>query len=122
MNNKELIQAFTHAFSKADIDQMEALMTDDIVFNWPGSFQIGPGKKAVRDFFAICPEIIDSKSGFIIEEKNTVAATGEVTTIDDDGTLRKSFFNDIYTIEDSKVKRIDSYVVFAKESQQPFDE
>ena len=112
MTNKEVVQQVIEAFNTADMEKMEALLTEDILFNWPGSFKIGPGKEAVREFFAVCPEILEFSMGHLIEEGHTVVATGAVTTKHEDGSIRKSHFCDWYTLQSGKVNRIESYVVF----------
>ena len=112
MTNKELVQQVIEAFNTADMEKMEALLTEDILFNWPGSFKIGPGKEAVREFFAVCPEILEFSMGQMIEEDHRVVATGSVTTKHEDGSIRKSHFCDWYTLKNGKVKNIESYVVF----------
>ncbi len=112
MTNKELVERYIQAFNKADIHEMDSLSTEDITFHWPGSFRIGPGKKEVRGFFEVCPEILDCSLGQMVEEGDKVVASGSVTTKHEDGSVRKSHFCDIYLIDHHKIKSVESYVVF----------
>ena len=112
MSNKEIVLQVVQAFNQGNVEKLEYLLAEDVVFIWPGSFQIGPGKEAVTKFFEDCPEIIDFNMGHILEAKHQVVASGEATTKYENGSVRKSFFCDIYTKENQKVKILESYVVF----------
>ncbi|GAA0190613.1 hypothetical protein GCM10009122_52350 [Fulvivirga kasyanovii] len=112
MNNKEVVKKVVEAFLSSDIETALTYMTDDVKMGWPGFFDLKPGKEEVRNFFKTVPEMTSSGIGDIIEDGNKVAATGSVTTKEKDGSLKNSFFCDIYSFENGKINSIKSYMVF----------
>ena len=92
-------------------------MTDDIKMGWPGFFDLENGKDAIRKFYENVPEMVASETGNFIEEGNTVVGTGMVAAKHADGSLKNSFFADVYTLEDGKVKEIKSYMVFEQSNK-----
>lgn len=112
MNNKEIVREVINAFLNADTEKALSHMTDDIQMGWPGFFNLQAGKDAVRNFFADIPEIVSGSVESLIAEGNAVAGTGRVTSRQKDGSLRNSFFCDVYELESGKVKSIRSYMVF----------
>lgn len=112
MTNKEVVEQVVNAFLNADIDTALTYMTDDVKMGWPGYFDLAPGKEALREFFKSVPEMTSSGIEDIIEDGDKIAATGSATTREKDGSLRNSFFCDLYFLENGKVKEIKSYMVF----------
>lgn len=112
MKNKEIVRQVMKAFIGHDVEKALSYMTEDIKMGWPGFFDLKPGKDAIREFYQNVPQMISSKTGEFIEEGNTVVGTGMVTAKHEDGSLKNSFFADVYTLEDGKVKEIKSYMVF----------
>lgn len=112
MTNKEIVEKVIRAFMEKDIDTALSYMADDIQMVWPGYFALEPGKEAVRAFFMDVPETIESETEDLIAEGDIVMGTGSVVSRHDDGQIRKSFFSDMYLLEDGKVKAIKSYMVF----------
>ncbi|HTF31588.1 MAG TPA: nuclear transport factor 2 family protein [Flavitalea sp.] len=112
MSKKQVVKEVATAFLNADVETALTYMTDDVKMGWPGYFDLAPGKQAVREFFNDIPDLVSGSTQEFIEDGNTVAACGTVTSREKDGTLKNSFFCDLYEFEDSKVKRIKSYMVF----------
>lgn len=112
MNNKEIVRQVAQGLLDADIDKVLSHMTDDVQMGWPGYFELEPGKDAIRKFFADIPEIVSGSIESLIADGDTVAGTGRVTTRHKDGSLKNSFFCDVYELENGKVKRLKSYMVF----------
>ena len=112
MSNKTVVTKVANAFLAKDIDTVLANMTDDVQMGWPGYFDLAPGKDAVRQFFSNVPELVWGRVGHMVEEGNKIAATGTVTSKEQDGSLKNSFFCDWYEIENGKVKSITSYMIF----------
>lgn len=117
MKNKEVVKQVIQAFINHDVETALSYMTEDIRMGWPGFFDLAPGKEAIRKFYNDVPEMIASKLGDFIEEGNTVAGTGRVTSKDDKGEIKNSFFCDIYNLKDGKVEEIKSYMVFENKQE-----
>lgn len=117
MKNKEIVKQVIQAFLDADIEKVVSYMADDVKMGWPGFFDLEPGKDAIREFFKDVPEMVSSSVGDLIEEGNKVAGTGMVTSKQKDGSLQNSFFCDVYTLGDGKVKEIRSYMVFEQKKE-----
>ena len=96
MNNKETVRKVIHAFINQDVESVLSHATEDIQMGWPGYFDLESGKEAVRKFFSKVPEVISSRIGELIEEGDTVVGTGEITSREADGSLKKSFFCDTH--------------------------
>lgn len=118
MKNKEVVKQVVDAFLNSDIEAVLLHMTEDVKMGWPGFFDLAPGKEAIREFFKTVPEMTSSGIEDIIEEGNKVAATGSVTSKEEDGTLKNSFFCDVYELENGKVKSIKSYMVFEQKEEK----
>ena len=112
MNNKEIVREVVQAYLDADMEKVLSHMTDDVQVGWPGFFDLEPGKDAVRKFFADIPEIVSGSIESLIADGDTVAGTRRVTARHKDGSLKNSFFCDVYELENGKVKRLKSYMVF----------
>lgn len=117
MKNKEIVKQVIQAFLDADIEKAVSYMADDVKMGWPGFFDLNPGKDAIREFFKNVPEMVSGSVNDLIEEGDKVAGTGMVTSKDQDGTLKNSFFCDVYKLESGKVKEIKSYMVFEQKKE-----
>lgn len=118
MKNKEIVKQVIQAFLNADLEKAFSYMTDDVKIGWPGFFDLEPGKNSLRKFFSNVPEIVSSHIGELIEEGDIVAGTGMMTSRQEDGSLKNSFFCDIYKLEHGKVKEIKSYMVFENKKEE----
>ena len=118
MKNKEVVKHVVDAMLNSDIEAALSHMTEDVKMGWPGFFDLAPGKDAIREFFKDVPEMASSGIEDIIEEGNKVAATGSVTSKEKDGTLKNSFFCDVYELENGKIKTVKSYMVFEQKEQK----
>lgn len=118
MKNKEVVQQVIEAFLSVDVDKALSYMADDVKIGWPGYFDLAPGKAAVRDFFKDIPEIVSGELIDLIADGNKVAGTGMVTAKHADGSLKNSFFCDVYTLENEKVVELKSYMVFEEKKEK----
>lgn len=114
MTNKEIVKETVAAFLDADIEKALSYMAEDVEMGWPGFFNLAPGKKAIREFMKDVPEMTSSGIEDLIAEGDQVAATGSVISRHKDGSMRKSFFCDVYSLQHGKIKAIKSYMVFEK--------
>ena len=117
MKNKEIVEQVIQAFFDGDIEKALSYMHEEIQMGWPGYFDLNPGKKAVRDFFKTVPEIQEAVTEELIAEGDKVIGTGYVISKHDDGNTRKSFFSDVYTMDNGKVKSLRSYMVFEQKEE-----
>ena len=118
MTNKEIVLEVIHAFLEKDIEKALTFMADDVIMGWPGYFDLDPGKDVIREFFKTVPETLESEMDDLVAEENKVIGTGFVLSRHDDGKDRKSFFSDVYTLENGQVKSIKSYMVFEQTDEQ----
>ncbi|GJM36124.1 MAG: hypothetical protein DHS20C18_51250 [Saprospiraceae bacterium] len=118
MTNKEVVKRVVDGFLASDIEVVLSHMTEDVKMGWPGFFDLKPGKEAIKEFFKTVPEMTSSGIEDIIEDGDKVAATGSVTTKEKDGSLKNSFFCDVYELSKGKVKSIKSYMVFEQKGAQ----
>lgn len=114
MTNKEIVKVALAALLASDLEKALSYMTEDVQMGWPGFFNLDPGKAAIRQFMKDAPEIASDRIEDIITEGDKVAATGYVVSRHKDGSIRKSFFCDIYNMQHGKIKSIKSYMVFEK--------
>lgn len=117
MKNKEVVKQVIDAFLNADTERALSYMTEDVKMGWPGYFDLEPGKDAIRKFFKEVPEMVSNSIGNFIEEGNKIVGTGTITAKHADGSLKNSFFCDVYELENGKVKEIKSYMVFEQPKQ-----
>lgn len=118
MKNKEIVEQVLSGILEQNLEKALPFMSDEIKMGWPGFFDLAPGKASVQEFFKDVPTIVSSSIGELIEEGNTVVGTGMVTSRSGDGTLRNSFFCDMYKLENQKVTEIKSYMVFEQSKQE----
>lgn len=118
MKNKEIVKQVIQAFLNSDTEKALSYMTEDVKMGWPGFFDLAPGKDAIRDFFNDVPEIVSGHVVELIAEGGKVAGTGRVTARHEDGSLKNSFFCDVYELENGKVKEIKSYMVFEQKDEE----
>lgn len=114
MTNKEIVKGALSAFLDSDLEKALSYMTEDVQMGWPGFFDLDPGKAAIRQFMKDAPEMTSDGIEDLIADGDQVAATGYVVSRHKDGSIRKSFFCDIYNLQHGKIKSIKSYVVFEK--------
>lgn len=118
MDNKEIVKKAISAFLTSDIEAALELMADDIKMGWPGFFDLEPGKESIREFFKSVPELISSEVYSLIAEGNKVAGNGMVVSREENGSVKNSFFCDVYQLENGKIKEIKSYMVFEQKPEQ----
>jgi ketosteroid isomerase-like protein len=112
MKNKEIVKQVVEAFLEADVEKALSHMTEGVQMGWPGFFDLAPGKEAIREFMKNVPEMTSDGIEDLIEDGDKVAATGSVVSRHEDGKIKKSFFCDVYHLDNGKIKAIKSYMVF----------
>src|SRR5688500_9358052 len=114
--NKSTVEKYIHGFNKSDHDQILSCLTDDIEWLMPGSFRL-VGKDAFdkeieNDAFTGSPTV---KIIRMIEETDVVVAEGTVRVEWKSGGFLSAVFCDVFEMEDSKIKRLTTYLVSLKE-------
>jgi len=114
--NKATVQKFMNAFSRSDHAQILSCLTDEIEWIMPGMFRL-IGKEAFdkeiqNDAFVGSPTIDVTR---MTEENNVVVAEGSVRSARRDGGFLNAVFCDVLEMEDSKIKRLISFVTELKE-------
>jgi len=105
-----------NAFSRSDHAQILSCLTDEIEWIMPGMFRL-IGKEAFdkeiqNDAFVGSPTIDVTR---MTEENNVVVAEGSVRSARRDGGFLNAVFCDVLEMEDSKIKRLISFVTELKE-------
>ncbi len=114
MTNKDIVKGAVAAFLDSDIEKALSYMTEDVQMGWPGFFNLDSGKAAIRQFMKDVPEMTSGGIEDLIADGDQVAATGSVVSRHKDGSIRKSFFCDVYGLQNGKIMSIKSYIVFEK--------
>ena len=111
--NKTTVERYIDAFNRADRKQILACLTDDVVWDIPRT-HLGAGHAVGREAFA--DEAAKAPPGTVItttrlvEEDDVVVAEGAVTTKTPDGQPFTLIFCDVFTLRDSKITRLTSYL------------
>lgn len=114
--NKMTVEKYMDGFSKGDHAQILSCLTDDIEWLIPAAFNLA-GKDAFdkeieNDAFVGRPTI---KITRMTEENDVVIAEGTVRSARKDGGLLNAAFCDVFEMENTKVKRLISYLAEVKE-------
>ena len=116
MTNKETVQEVAKAILFNEMEIALGFMTDEVSMSWPGfNTPALQGKDAIREFFKTVPPMRAFGESNFIAEGDLVAGTGAVISIEKDGSEKKSYYCDLYTLEKGKIKSIQTYMVFEQE-------
>jgi len=109
--NKKIVEIYMDGFNKSDHEQILACLTDDIEWEMPGTFHLfgkeSFDKEIENDAFVGRPVITITR---MIEENNVVVAEGKVIARTREGGLLNAVFCDVFDMENSKIKRLTSYL------------
>lgn len=114
--NKQTVQKYMEAFTKTDHAEILSCLTEDVEWLIPGFFHI-KGKEAFdkeieNDAFVGKPMINVTR---MTEEDNVVVAEGKVRCARKEGGFLNALFCDVFEMQDSKIKRLTSYLTEIKE-------
>ena len=115
--NKQTVQKYMEAFTRTDHADILSCLTDDVEWFIPGFFHI-KGKEAFdkeieNDAFVGKPRINVTR---MIEENNVVVAEGEVHCARKEGGFLNALFCDVFEMQDTKIKRLISYLMEIKKA------
>ena len=113
--NKKTVERYMDGFRKSNHEQILSCLTDDVEWEMPGAFHlIGKGafdKEIENDAFVGSPAITITR---MVEENDAVIAEGTVRCQKKDGGLLNAMFCDAFTMQNSKIKRLVSYLIELK--------
>jgi uncharacterized protein len=110
--NKQTVRTYMNAFIKTDHAEILSCLTDDVEWEIPGVFHV-TGKQAFdkeieNDAFVGSPTIRVTR---MTEEDDIVVAEGTVRSARKDGGLLNAVFCDVFVMQDTKIKRLTSYLM-----------
>ncbi|SCX84972.1 nuclear transport factor 2 family protein [Nitrosospira sp. Nsp13] len=114
--NKMTVQRYMDGFNKSDHEQILSCLADEIEWFMPGAFHL-EGKDAFdkeieNDAFIGSPTIRITR---MTEENNVVIAEGTVRAARKDGGLLNAMFCDVFEMENTRIKRLITYLVELKD-------
>ena len=114
--NKQTVQRYMDAFAKSDHAEILSCLTDDVEWVIPGAFhltgKVAFDKEIENDAFVGSPTIGVSR---MTEEHDVVVAEGSVRCAKRDGGLLNAVFCDVFEMQDTKIRRLTSYLMEIKE-------
>ncbi|WP_307579895.1 nuclear transport factor 2 family protein [Variovorax paradoxus] len=112
--NKTVLLKANAAISKLDFEGFLKFCTDDVKWTMVGEQTID-GKEAVRSWMKeTYVEAPDFDAKTLIAEGDWLAALGEISIKDQDGSVTRSSYCDIWRFRDGKMAELKAYVVEAK--------
>ncbi|MQA28738.1 MAG: nuclear transport factor 2 family protein [Luteitalea sp.] len=114
-DNKQTVRRYIQAFTKTNHAEILSCLTDDVVWEIPGAFQV-QGKDAFEkeienDAFVGSPTIQVTR---MVEEDNVVVAEGTVHSARKDGGALNAVFCDVFVMHNAKIAHLTSYLVAVK--------
>jgi ketosteroid isomerase-like protein len=114
-DNKTTVEKYLDGFNKSDHEQILSCLTEDVVWEMPGAFHL-VGKEAFdkeieNDAFEGNPIVTTVR---MVEENEVVIVEGKVRVKRVDGTFLNAVFCDVFEMEDTKIKRLITYLVELK--------
>lgn len=109
--NKIIVDKYMDGFIKLDHEQILSCLTEDIEWELPGIFHVfgkeSFNKEIENDEFIGKPLITVTR---MIEDNNIVVAEGKVSAEKKEGGYFNAVFCDVFDMENSKIKRLTSYI------------
>ena len=114
--NKQTVQQYMDAFNRTDHTAILSCLTDDVEWVIPGYFHL-KGKIAFdneieNDAFVGSPTIEITR---MVEEDDVVVAEGAVRSSRRDGGTLNAVFCDVFVMQNTKIRRLTSYLEEIKE-------
>ena len=110
--NKKTVDTYIDGFRRTDHAQILSCLTDDVEWEIPGAFRVRGkeefGKHIENEGFVGSPAITVTR---LTEADDVVVAEGSVRTQRKDGTLLNLAFCDVFEMQNSKIRRLISYLM-----------
>ncbi|HWB71127.1 MAG TPA: nuclear transport factor 2 family protein [Egibacteraceae bacterium] len=109
---KDVVETYFDGFRRSDHRQILACLTDDVVWDLAGYRRL-TGKDAFdqeieNDEFVGSPTLTVDR---LVEEADTVVATGNGETTHESGQVHRFAFCDVFTFAGDDICRVESYLV-----------
>lgn len=120
--NKQTVTRYMEGFRNSDHDQVRSCLTEDVLWEMPGFYQL-TGKEAFDremedDAFERRPDITVAR---LIEEDDIVIAEGKIRSKRKDGVILEAAFCDVFHLEGGKIRQVTSYLMEKKEVAAVFE-
>ena len=113
--NKRTVEAYMEGFRTTDRPRILSCLTSDVEWEIPGAFHVRGieefDKHIVDDGFVGNPAITVTR---LIEAADVVVAEGAVRVQTKDGPFLNLVFCDVFEMQNSKIRRLISYLVELK--------
>jgi len=114
--NKKTVERYMDGFREGDHAKVLSCLTEDVVWIIPGMFHV-TGQEAFdreieNEAFVGRPTIEVSR---MVEEDGIVVAEGTVRARRSDGGLLNAVFCDVFTMRETRIARLVSYLMELKE-------
>lgn len=110
--NKRTVETYMDGFRRTDRTRILSCLTDDVEWVIPGAFQVRGKEEFDRHIadegFVSDPAITVTR---LTESNDVVVAEGSVRVQRKDGTFLNLAFCDVFEMQDSKIRRLISYLV-----------
>ena len=114
-SNNRTIETYMDGFRRTDRAQILSCLSDDVEWEIPGFFRVRGkdefNKHIVDEGFVGSPDIVVTR---MLETDEVVVAEGSVRTQRSDGTRTNLVFCDVFEMQDSKIRRLTSYLMEIK--------
>ena len=114
-SNKRTIETYMDGFRRTNRAQILSCLSEDVEWEIPGFFRVRGkdefNKHIVDEGFVGSPDIVVTR---MLETDEIVVAEGSVRTQRSDGTRANLVFCDVFEMQDTKIRRLTSYLMEIK--------
>ena len=114
-SNKRTIETYMDGFRRTDRAQILSCLSEDVEWEIPGFFRVRGkdefNKHIIDEGFVGSPDIVVTR---MLETDEIVFAEGSVRTQRSDGTRANLVFCDVFEMQDTKIRRLTSYLMEIK--------
>ena len=113
--NKRTVESYMEGFRQSDRPKILSCLSDDVEWLIPGVFHVSGredfARHIVDEGFVGRPAIEVTR---LVEEHEVVVAEGSVRTERTDGTFLRLAFCDVFEMQDTKIRKLISYLMEIK--------
>lgn len=120
-NNKHILEQANSAITSGDYEEFLSFCTEDTTWNFIGE-QILHGKEEVRAYMKqTYREPPKFRVNQMIEDGDYLAAMGEITLKDEQGTTTDYSYCDVWKLREGQLHELNAYVVTDRSKQKPHE-
>ena len=109
--NKEIIGKVNDSFAQGDTKGFLTHCTDDVVWNMVGDTTV-KGKQAILDWMRSMPgDLPKFTVDRVAADGDTVMATGDMTMPEENGSLGRYSYCDVYRFQGDKIAELKAFVI-----------